>query len=407
MKRTAIAVAILSCALSLTPAAQPPSFLNYQGVLRGTDGAPLDGTFPMIFRFYGVETGGQPILADQHEAVTVVAGLFSVRVGSGVVSDGAAPGTYVDVANVFADYQPLFLELEISGEVLAPRTPFASGGYALNARTVNGVEVAAPDALDLYVDAFTGNDDNDGLERGTPKRTIQAAIDRIPSILRGDVTVHINPGTYAESVALLDRDLPTGSSITLRGEAPGVRITGERSRPVGLEIRSVRDFVIENLEVTDTTSYNVQTNDASGTIRSCVLTSTASPSLGAGILVSRGFVTVEQSTLSNHAVEGIVCSSAARCFLNDVTITGNSRGIDVLRGSMIRFVGRASVTGNSIGCRAFGHGQVDFGYRADVQVTGNAGYDLQARFLGAIYGYVNATVGTCVPLDNSVCSPTY
>jgi len=32
-----------------------------------------------------------------------------------------------------------------------------------------------------------------------------------------------------------------------------------------------------------------------------------------------------------RAVEGIVYSSAARCFLNDVTITGNSRGIDVLR----------------------------------------------------------------------------
>ncbi len=407
MRRIAIAVAILSCALSVTPAAQPPSFLNYQGVLRDSGGTPLDGTFPMIFRFFTVETGGQSILADQHAAVEVVAGLFSVRVGSGVVSDGAAPGTYADVARVFADFSVLFLELEISGEVLAPRTPLASGGYALNARYVNGVEVAASDALDLYVDALMGNDDNDGLKRGTPKRTIQAAIDRIPAILRGDVTVHINPGTYAEAVALLDRNLPADSSITLRGEAPGVRITGERTRPIGLEVRSVRDFVIENLEVTDTTSYNVQTTDASGTIRSCVLTSTATPSLGAGILVSRGFVTVEQSTLSNHAVEGIVCSSAARCFLDDVTITGNGRGIDVLRGSMVRFVGRASVTGNSVGCRAFGHGQVDFGYRADVQVTGNAGYDLQARFLGAIYGYVNAPVGTCVALDNSVCSPTY
>lgn len=407
MRRITIAVAILSCGLSAAPAAQPPSLLNYQGVLRSTEGTPLDGTFPMIFRFFSVETGGQPILADQHEAVEVVTGLFSVRVGSGVVSDGAAPGYYADVARVFADHASLFLELEISGEVLAPRTPLASGGYALNARYVNGVDVAASDALELYVDAFAGNDDNDGLTRGTPKRTIQAAIDHIPSILRGDVTVHINPGTYAEAVALLDRDLPAGSSIVLRGEAPGVRITGERSRPIGFEIRNVRDFVIENLEVTDTTSYNVQTNDASGTIRSCVLTSTATPSLGAGILVSRGFVTVEQSTISNHVAEGIVCSSAARCFLNDVTITGNGRGIDVLRGSMVRFVGRASVTGNSIGCRAFGHGQVDFGYRADVQVTGNAGYDLQGRFLGALYGYMNANVGTCVALDYSVCSPTY
>jgi len=142
-RRISIAVAILSCAIGLATAAQPPRLLSYQGVLRGADGTPLDGTFAMAFRFYGVETGGQPILADQHDSVSVAAGLFSVRIGSGVVSDGEAPGYYADVAKVFGDHQNLYLELEIAGEVLAPRTPLASAGYAFNARFVNGVEVAA------------------------------------------------------------------------------------------------------------------------------------------------------------------------------------------------------------------------------------------------------------------------
>lgn len=120
------------------PAATPPALTNYQGVLRGSSDEPLTGDFDMVFRFFDAASAGNEILVDQHlaaglQAVTVDGGLFSVALGGGQVSDGAGPGSFASLAEVFRDHSEVWLEVQIGAETLTPRTRVLAAGYALNA----------------------------------------------------------------------------------------------------------------------------------------------------------------------------------------------------------------------------------------------------------------------------------
>jgi hypothetical protein len=125
-------------------AASPPDLVNYQGVLRDTSDAPLDGDYDMVFRFYDTGAGGNAILVDSHlevngEAVTVDGGLFNAQLGDGQVVDGPGPGTYTSLAQVFRDHAFVYLEIEIDTETLSPRVRMVSAGYALNADHLDGM----------------------------------------------------------------------------------------------------------------------------------------------------------------------------------------------------------------------------------------------------------------------------
>jgi hypothetical protein len=129
-------------------AASPPDSVNYQGVLRSSAGAPLTGSYDMVFRFFDAAAGGNEILLDRHEAagsgaVTVSGGLFNVPLGSGTVVDGAGPGTYASLAAVTADYGDAWLEILVNGETLSPRVHLLSSPYALNAQSLQGRPAAS------------------------------------------------------------------------------------------------------------------------------------------------------------------------------------------------------------------------------------------------------------------------
>jgi len=138
-----LAPLLLTGAISLALASSPPALVNYQGVLRNASNAPLSGTFDMVFRFYDTVTGANEILVDSHTAVggspvTVSGGLFNVQLGSGVLTDGAGPGVYSSLAEVFASYGTVYLSVQISSEVLAPRTQIISAAYSLNSDNLDG-----------------------------------------------------------------------------------------------------------------------------------------------------------------------------------------------------------------------------------------------------------------------------
>jgi len=141
---------VLACLPALT--ASPPVYLNYQGVLRDSANNPLDGSYDMVFRFYdGLD---EEILIDRHTAsqggaVTVSGGLFNVQLGAGSTADGSGPGSYTSLAEVFRDYNEVYLEVQIGEdaapgtEVLSPRTRVVSAAYALNASNLAGVPVTS------------------------------------------------------------------------------------------------------------------------------------------------------------------------------------------------------------------------------------------------------------------------
>jgi hypothetical protein len=142
-----------SLALALLLAAVTPAFaqaphMNYQGVLRDSADNPLDGTYDMVFRFYGPV--GQEFLIDEHlatgtGAVTVTNGLFNVALGGGAVSDGSSPDTYTRLHEVFRDYAEVWLEIQIGAdgepgtEVLSPRVRFQSSAYSFETSYLDGL----------------------------------------------------------------------------------------------------------------------------------------------------------------------------------------------------------------------------------------------------------------------------
>ena len=125
-------------------AATPPALINYQGVLRDASGNPSTGSYDMIFRFYDASSSGNLLLTDTHNAaapsgqVTVSAGLFNARLGEGTIAAGTEP----DLSEVFRDNSPVWLEIQIGSETLAPRVQVISSAYAQNARTFNGRETS-------------------------------------------------------------------------------------------------------------------------------------------------------------------------------------------------------------------------------------------------------------------------
>lgn len=57
-------------------------------------------------------------------------------------------------------------------------------------------------AITYYVNATTGNDNNDGLTSETAFKTIQHAVNLIPEILTYDVYIRLASGTYLEDVTI-------------------------------------------------------------------------------------------------------------------------------------------------------------------------------------------------------------
>ena len=113
MKRLVLALAVT---VSSVLAADPPTLVNYQGVLRDALDKPRTGTFDMVFRFYDALTAGNEILVDAHtggggNAVTVSGGLFNAQLGGGTVTDGSGAGTYASLADVFRDYGAAYLQI--------------------------------------------------------------------------------------------------------------------------------------------------------------------------------------------------------------------------------------------------------------------------------------------------------
>jgi hypothetical protein len=153
-RRTAPLAAALGCAFLAAAgarAATPIPQVNYQGVLRNASGVPLDGDYNMVFRFMSAAVGGDEILVDDWSQgvggpVHVTKGLFNVSLGAGFPTDGAGPGTYTSLAQVFRDYSPVFLEVKVGAETLLPRTLILSVPAALNADHLDGK--GAADFLD-------------------------------------------------------------------------------------------------------------------------------------------------------------------------------------------------------------------------------------------------------------------
>jgi hypothetical protein len=103
--------------------ASVPSMMNYQGYLTDLSNMPRQGSFEMTFSIYADSTGGSALWSEGYEAVSVVAGLFNVLLGS----------TNPLPASLFAG-DPMWLETTVSDTTLTPRRPLVTVPYSFRAQ---------------------------------------------------------------------------------------------------------------------------------------------------------------------------------------------------------------------------------------------------------------------------------
>ena len=128
-----------------------PYKVNFQGRLTNSAGnAMADGQYNIKFRLYSVSTGGVAVWEETRETtnrVQVTNGLFSVQLGDVMA---LSPSVFTS--------QPLYFEVELpttatatcstaacatfnGTEIMTPRQPLGASPYAMNADTLDGVDM--------------------------------------------------------------------------------------------------------------------------------------------------------------------------------------------------------------------------------------------------------------------------
>jgi hypothetical protein len=112
------------------PTSTSTSTIAYQGRLADAAGAPLTGTYNMIFRLYDAASGGTPLWEEQwtgSNGVRVSDGLFNVMLGSLTPIPAA----------LITDHSSLFLGITVgTDDEMTPRVQLGSVPFAVQALTV-------------------------------------------------------------------------------------------------------------------------------------------------------------------------------------------------------------------------------------------------------------------------------
>ncbi len=230
---------MLALTASTAGAAADNAMFNYQGRVL-VQGVPYSGTGRMkaailattgtytvsLWSNDGTSVGGNE--PTNSFDVSVTAGVFDVMMGDTTVSGMAAIPAIMFNRNDELKVRVWFNDGVHGYQQLSPDRRLT------NPRRLGLTEVHSE--THLYVNAATGNDINSGLTATTgPKKTIQAAVDMIPSRLCNNVTIDVAEGTYRESVTIAGvvaaepyRLVIVGDKTTVPTEtvAPAVRLTG-------------------------------------------------------------------------------------------------------------------------------------------------------------------------------------
>ncbi|MBI5017193.1 MAG: hypothetical protein HZB55_17140 [Deltaproteobacteria bacterium] len=411
MKRALFGLVFLVCATA-SLAEAPPALLTYQGFLRNAAGQPLNGAYDLVFRLFSADVGGDEIVVSTQNGVQVSEGIFTATLGGTNVADGSGPGVYGTLVRALGDYGTTYLEVSVNGEVLGPRTALSSAPYALNARLVNGVDVVSVGALDLYVNGDTGDDQKSGRFAGSAKKTIQAALNAIPAVTTGPVTVHIaqSASAYAGGLVLADRQLHSWQPITLRGE-PSATISGS-GLDTGLLAMRISNLVLDHLTFTGFSGQALLLAATYATLKSCELANS-----NYGVEVTWGSQAIVQNcNIHDNQAAGIgelgswveIVETPEAPGLGPTILKDNGHGLRAQNGGRIVVNGPLQVSGNGRAAVYATQGaMVDLWSRSDVSLAdpGSDGCLMVSKTNATVQGYGSAV--TSGPPGYCLCQATY
>jgi len=186
----------------VAPNAASTGAIAYQGRLADSAGAPLTGTYNMIFRLYDLGAGGTPLWEEQwtgSNGVKVSDGLFNVMLGSLTpIPQSAVTG-----------HDQLFLGITVgTDDEMAPRVQLGSVPYATQALTIPDGSVSTDKIADGAVTSVKlapGVIDNATVEQSKVVSNVQFA--------QGDTEVSVAAKAYVD---LLSLTVAASESATLR-----------------------------------------------------------------------------------------------------------------------------------------------------------------------------------------------
>src|SRR3989344_553917 len=275
-----------------TALVRPSRQLAFQGRLTDKDGQPITTAAANVaFKLYNQAESGTEVYSV--EACTVAPdedGIFSTQIGNGTCGAEIGP-------EVFSENSSLFLEIAIGGQVLKPRQPIATSGYALNSETLQGYPASAS-ATENTVPVV--NNDGDLLIGAASPATIspnQSGSGPIFKALSGKTTV--GQLSTAGDLGLLG-GLTLGSPFTTHAW-PGQIITNVNSRGLAGAIINQNDSgPIFTASSSGTTKFVFADNGNVGI-------NTTSPNEGALVVVGRTWT--DQFTMAKNPVSGYVLTS--------------------------------------------------------------------------------------------------
>jgi hypothetical protein len=293
----------------------------------------------------------------------------------------------------------------------------ADGSLSLGGELSAGnVPLAMPSGpLNLYVNASTGDDDNDGLTPATAKQTIQAAVNVVPVVSTGPATIHIADGTYHESVFIERRFFWPGSAwpqITLLGNEASpqsVVLDGQGTLSEGVLVLGIA--AIRGIEVTNYTEEGFEVDFGYMIVDNCRVINNVNrpdPHWNGGIAIYTAGASISNTVIANNGYHGIEIEGGwFNVEVADLEITGNGGdGLYLNSSGSLDSDGSLVIQDNGgIGVVASDGASVDLNGRADLTIQSNTGGSMQASYHSTIRGYGSGTVGTCVATTQSICEP--
>lgn len=150
-----VLIATIVLAISTSAVAQVPQIINYQGHLSDDMGVPVNGDRKMVFAIWDSPSGGNKLWEETQPNVTIMDGLFQVKMGSFVPINLSFDESY-------------WLEVEVDDVKLSPRMRLTSVGYSffsmradsayslsLDAANASNIVDEPGVAFDYGPDAFT------------------------------------------------------------------------------------------------------------------------------------------------------------------------------------------------------------------------------------------------------------
>lgn len=196
----------LATPIAASSATVVPMLVRYDGSAPQSDGRPMSGANPVTFLVYKEEQGGEALWTETQSVVFDTSGKYQVYLGS--TSSSGLP------ADLFGSGEARWLEVQVTGETIQPRTLLVSVPYALHAAdaaTLGGFPASAFLRAAAYGVASLSSPEAITAASSSGVTTPGGTIGRVP-VFTGASTIG-NSILYANSTALGIGIAPSASGV--------------------------------------------------------------------------------------------------------------------------------------------------------------------------------------------------